>query len=799
MLTVAEHPGPNSAIALLSEVRKKVTQAADPQIVAALHLFLAEIETKRGAFSAVQRHINTGKRLLESQPNLWLEGVAATSQSCLCFLESDIEKADTEARRGLELAILSGHAITRLASTINLSHIHLARGDTGRAQHRLSEALSMCGQGGGAEIAVLDGLAQVKLAEGDLEGAERTWSRIVARGVTPGETPSYYQVCALLTRAKVLLTGGRHEQASSFLSQALEAACRTADPSVVNPLRLAKAEALAMQGKLSDAADLIYQAAEATDPASVDIIAEVQRVAGKVLARAGKAGAAAVCFERSARILGAVGNICARDAALRDFDAAVADRKRITTERAAAAPGVLHRAAAVLDLASHPELAGREMLELLRETGCVRRARLVAGGRKSDVLADMASPAQAPDEQRADEVRMALGIRRERSIELIAEPKRDLESRLSLLAARGLLKAALSLEEHRRNEREQAALWPSETTSETPEGVFASQQMAELLSTSRKIAATNLTVLITGETGSGKEVLARAIHRASSRGSHAFLPFNCTSVPRDMLDAQLFGYRRGAFTDAHTDFPGVIRSAAGGTLFLDEIAELGHDVQPKLLRFLETGEIHPLGEARPIHVDIRVIAATNAKLEHLVSAGTFREDLFYRLNVIRFQVPPLRERREEIPLLVDRFLRQFSEEFHKTGLRVAEETIEFLLLYSWPGNVRQLANEIRRMTALAENGAVLTPEHLSNELAASRRTVPSADRSTPPSEVVVRLDQPLGAAVEHVERALVRFALDASGGRLDPAAKALGISRKGLYLKRQRLGLDPPAARLAAV
>ena len=201
--------------------------------------------------------------------------------------------------------------------------------------------------------------------------------------------------------------------------------------------------------------------------------------------------------------------------------------------------------------------------------------------------------------------------------------------------------------------------------------VIAAANMKELVEITRRVAGSGATVLVTGESGTGKELLARAVHEASRRSLKPFTPFNCTALSREMIDSQLFGYRRGAFTGAHDHFPGVIRAAAGGTLFLDEIGEMPLDVQPKLLRFLESGEIHPLGEPRPITVDVRVVAATNANLEQLVAAGRFREDLFYRLNVVRLQVPPLRERREEIPLLVHHFIDRFSRESQKTGIRLA--------------------------------------------------------------------------------------------------------------------------------
>ncbi len=340
-------------------------------------------------------------------------------------------------------------------------------------------------------------------------------------------------------------------------------------------------------------------------------------------------------------------------------------------------------------------------------------------------------------------------------------------------------------------------VWPVEVPTNERGFVVAADQMAELVATARRLAPSSITVLVTGETGTGKEVLARDLHESSPRKSKPFIPFNCSAVARDMLDAQLFGYRRGAFTGAHDAFQGVIRAATGGTLFLDEIGELSLEVQPKLLRFLESGDIHPLGEPRPLAVDVRVVAATNAKLEQLVADGRFREDLFYRLNVVRLHVPPLRERREEIPPLVHHYLERCTRESRKTGLRFAEETMEYLVLYRWPGNVRQLANEVRRLVALAEPGAVLMPEHLSDDIRASRRTIPATERALAPTEFVVRLDQPMPAAMEHVERTMVQHALKVAGGRLEDAAQLLGLSRKGLYLKRQRLGLGDSSTRPA--
>ena len=206
-----------------------------------------------------------------------------------------------------------------------------------------------------------------------------------------------------------------------------------------------------------------------------------------------------------------------------------------------------------------------------------------------------------------------------------------------------------------------------------------------------------------------------------------FLPYNCTTTGRDLADSQLFGHRRGSFTGAVSDQPGLVRSAAGGTLFLDEIGDLPIDVQPKLLRFLELQEIMPIGETRPQRVDVRVLAATNADLEQRVAEGKFREDLYYRLSVIRIHVPPLRERREEIPHLSTFFLREASERLGKPDIQLSSEALDMFSQYWWPGNVRQLKNEIQRAVAMSAPGGTIEASHLSPEIGSTQlsRATPS--------------------------------------------------------------------------
>jgi DNA-binding NtrC family response regulator len=322
-----------------------------------------------------------------------------------------------------------------------------------------------------------------------------------------------------------------------------------------------------------------------------------------------------------------------------------------------------------------------------------------------------------------------------------------------------------------------------------PGFICAGPAMNRLADQIQRLQGHNLTVLITGESGTGKDLVARAIHVGSPRSAAMFLPYNCTTTSRDLADSQLFGHRRGSFTGAVTDQQGLIRSAVGGTLFLDEIGDLPLDIQPKLLRFLEQGEIMPVGETRPQAVDVRVLAATNADLEQRVSEGKFREDLYYRLSVIRIQVPPLRERREEVPHLSTFFLRDACERLGKPDVRLSSSTLDLFARYWWPGNVRQLRNEIQRAVAMSSPGGMIEPEHLSADLAAPERAKGHADASTAVSPIDFSPGN-LAAAVETVERHLIVSTLDRTRGNISESARVLGLTRRGLYLKMRRLGLE---------
>jgi hydrogenase-4 transcriptional activator len=322
-----------------------------------------------------------------------------------------------------------------------------------------------------------------------------------------------------------------------------------------------------------------------------------------------------------------------------------------------------------------------------------------------------------------------------------------------------------------------------------PGFICAGPAMNRLADQIQRLQGHNLTVLITGESGTGKDLVARAIHVGSPRSAAMFLPYNCTTTTRELADSQLFGHRRGSFTGAVTDQQGLIRSAVGGTLFLDEIGDLPLDIQPKLLRFLEQSEIMPVGETRPQAVDVRVLAATNADLEQRVSEGKFREDLYYRLSVIRIHVPPLRERREEVPHLSTFFLRDACERLGKPEVTLGSATLDLFARYWWPGNVRQLRNEIQRAVAMSAPGGTIEPEHLSPDLSAPARLKGNGDASTMVSATDFAPGN-LAAAVESVERQVITSTLDRTRGNISESARVLGLTRRGLYLKMRRLGLE---------
>ena len=333
------------------------------------------------------------------------------------------------------------------------------------------------------------------------------------------------------------------------------------------------------------------------------------------------------------------------------------------------------------------------------------------------------------------------------------------------------------------------------TTQAAPGARFGiigtSANITDLYTVLERVADTPTTVLITGESGTGKELVARALHEHSTRRDKPFIKVNCAAIPKELIESELFGYERGAFTGAVSSKPGRFELAGAGTLFLDEIGEIPIEMQVKLLRALQESEFERVGGIKTIRVDVRLVAATNRDLKKLIAAGTFREDLFYRLNVVPIRLPALRERAADIPLLVEHFLGKFNERLKKHVTGVEPEAMDILSAYPWPGNIRELENVIERAVLFCDTGTIREGD-LPHEV----RGAPMTPSAHSPDVDLKEAFSGEGGLKEHVkvamsrlERDLVSRALAQTNGNVTHAARLLKISRKGLQLKMKELNL----------
>ena len=291
------------------------------------------------------------------------------------------------------------------------------------------------------------------------------------------------------------------------------------------------------------------------------------------------------------------------------------------------------------------------------------------------------------------------------------------------------------------------------------------------------VAPTDAKVLITGESGTGKELVARAIHLRSNRASQPYIKVNCAAIPETLIESTFFGHRKGSFTGAYRDQTGKFEEANGGTLFLDEIGELPLTAQAKLLNVLQEGEIEKIGFQRPQKVDVRVIAATNKDLQQMIREGKFREDLFHRLNIIHIHLPPLRERKEDIPLLTDFFLKQLSETYNKAIQGIAPAALQLMMQHDWPGNIRMLRHVLEK-AVIFSNSPTISAE----EIALALEISSDAEKPTP-------LTTNLATYLENMERQFIYYTMIITGGNKVRAAKLLGIDRATLWRKLKRFGL----------
>jgi transcriptional regulator with GAF, ATPase, and Fis domain/Tfp pilus assembly protein PilF len=716
-----------------------------------------------------------------------------------------------------------------------------------RAHEALKRALELAFEVDerGAQVPmILDSLGELRMLRGDLEDAQGLLERAVKLANENGN--KWYAWQAARTLGHCLLATGDMERALTEGEGALALAEKIGDRQAVCESSLLLAEAHLRRGDTELCAELLQKVTELVEDSVSDLAlaGEEQRLQGLLASHRENPRLAAHHFGRSVSIFELLGDRYRTARAHFDLGRAHAS---FQPERAAepltSAVRIFRELGARLDLAraeeslaalgyeipppaaaaepQHRQLSIMRLVEavnsrelLLRELASLLRQE--AGASRVLVLEPAEGPRYRPAGEQGfthDEgARLLASLNAAASdegLERVAAAQGGALVRLRVgnaapaalfVSPRSLVDAAdeslttllrlaevgldlCAFRERARNSRDGAQRAALSEQGLMPGFIHSSPAMKLLVEEIQKIRSSDVTVLVTGESGTGKELVARAVHTVSARRSRAFVPFNCTAVPKELSEGYLFGYRRGSFTGAVSDSPGVIRTAAGGTLFLDEIGDLPLDVQPKLLRFLQEGEIQPLGEQKPQKVDVRIIAATNTDLEAMVADGRFREDLYYRLNVIRLRVPPLRERRSEIPAIVNYYVNHYSERFKKRDVQVTAEAVDLLMVFDWPGNVRQLTNEIQRIVARAEDGAIVTPEHLSPDI---QRVAPRAAAGINPSANALPRNVSLSEAVEELERGMIAEAMRRHNGNVTRAARDLGLTRRGLQLKLGR-------------
>lgn len=805
---------------LIDECARSATIAAHPHLHLRLHVAFASIDTRLGRLEPARSHLRVAGALLATGENLWLAGLLALARADACALGADHAAAARHCRAARAHATRSGHWAARVGAMARLARAKLAVGSLRESESLCEEALSVAGGATRIRVALLDTLARISLHRARPDACRQRLEELddVVRGQA-SFPPSSEVLSSFLTRARLAQAGSAWHEALAICENGIAKADECGDLPRGLSLRCLKADACRRLDRLDLATRTLAEAREMADGAPLPLRAELQRAQASLLETAAPGRRTRPAVESSLRVLSAIGAADARrDGVLgylqttsgigpglrsrltaRPWDVSPIVRgtlpgrtsQPIPTRGAGTTPDLLDLAP-LAHLASQPALLAQETFVLLRRSGCARALAIVStrDGHSFELRAHegWSTTAAVAAARRPGCVTISCGPGADGQWRVLVAPPDDVRAQAGLHALRSHMDRLVALETFRHAEPNRPSPWPPELPAPGEAGVFASPAMRRLVETARKVAASTLPILLVGESGTGKEVLARLIHRHSERSRREFVPYNCTGAPRDMIDSQLFGHCRGSFTGAYENVPGLVRTADGGTLLLDEVSELDLQTQPKLLRLLENNEVQPLGAARPVTVDVRVIAATNSDPAELVQNGRFRKDLFFRLNAVRLAVPPLRERRDDIPPLVHYFLRRHGAEHGRPHLKLADRTLKCLLRYEWPGNVRQLSNEIRRATALADDRTTISPEHLSAEVHGPA----SEPAATDPAALQIALDpdQTLAAATAKLERALIRRALEATGGRVDDAAQRLGLSRKGFFLKRRRLGID---------
>jgi len=815
-------------------------------------------DIQEGHYEAGLENLEQALKLIGDRPAAYVLGRTYANMAGACWFLKRPQEGIDYLKKAITYYERTDHKTNAADGYNNLGINLILIGQWDRAQEALERALSLATEVDerGAKVPmILDSLGELHMLRGDLDVAKDYLSRAVALATENGN--KWYAGQALRTLGRCYLTIADPGNALLKSQEALTLAETIGDRQAICESILIAAEAHLLKREFEESSRLLQQVNEATTDSATDLgfSGEAHRLAGMLAMARSDASSAAQHFGssvsifdmlgdryRSARAhlelgrsyawimpdragehlsralntfreLGAKLDLSRAEEELRDLARATPER---TQEQSALTQLLTLRLA---EAVASRELLMRELAAVMRQETSAQKVVITEEGERNEprVIIAMGCNPQESAKIASEISELENEAARERySKKVDAEviflkssnappaflflsprnratlPKGIALEPLLRVVELGMDVCALRAGAHKGGNNEQADELTG--TSLMPGFIHSSPAMTQLVEEVHKIRSSDVTVLVTGESGTGKELVARAIHAISSRRAKVFVPFNCTAVPKELSEGYLFGYRRGAFTGAVSDSQGVIRTAAGGTLFLDEVGDLPLDVQPKLLRFLQEGEIQPLGEQRPSKVDVRIIAATNTDLEEMVAQGRFREDLYYRLNVIRLRVPPLRERRSEIPTIVNYYINHYSAKFGRKDIQITPQAVDLLMVSDWPGNVRQLCNEIQRTVARAEDGTVITPEQLSPELKrTSSPTTPSAASIATMPAPGLQSAGTLADALAEVERRMIADALRRHNGNISRAARELGLTRRGLYLKLERHDLSASA------
>ncbi len=815
-------------------------------------------QLQEGDYENALENLQQALKLTGDHPASYTLGKIYANMAGVCWFLKRPQEGIRYLEKAIDYYERTDHKANAANGYNNLGINLILMGQWGRAQEALQRALSLATEADEKAEKVpmiLDSLGELLMLRGELDQAKDYLLRAVA--LASEDKHKWYECQALRTLARCYLAMEDTAKALAYGNRALDLAATINDRQAICDSRLILAEVNLRIGDIKDCSDQIEKANAETDSSTdLSFAGELQRLLGMLALTQADYATAAQHFGSSVSIFDMLGDRYRGARAHADLgkaysftqpsralehlsravnsfrelgakldqtraEAALANVDKATPERAdeeAGLPQLLTMRLA--EAATSRELLLRELAAIMRQETAAKSVVITEPdehNRSRVVIAHGCSPAESAqiakelDELNGEETQRKFAKKRDAAV-LQLHPSHALPATLFLSPGdRASLPGGLSLEPLMRvaelgmdvcalrsnSQKGSRVQQPAELTGTSlmPGFIHSSPAMTKLVEEVHKIRSSDVTVLVTGESGTGKELVARAIHALSSRRAKVFVPFNCTAVPKELSEGYLFGYRRGAFTGAVTDSPGVIRTAAGGTLFLDEIGDLPLDLQPKLLRFLQEGEIQPLGEQRPLKVDVRIIAATNTDLEELVAQGKFREDLYYRLNVIRLRVPPLRERRSEIPTIVNYYINHYSAKFGRHDIQITPQAVDLLMVSDWPGNVRQLCNEIQRVVARAEDTTVITPDHLSPELKRTASpTSPTSAMSTLASLTSTAVENvTLADALAEVERRMIADALRRHRGNISRAARELGLTRRGLYLKLERYQLSASA------